>query len=183
MATLGEKSTPYERPITEERLLALSGGNGCVTVGELLASWADAENDADCPSEITVGLMRDGVESDEWLDEALLDGEEGDDSDELDERAKAAIEMDDMVGLYLREISSIPLLTAQEEVTLAKRMERAKLAARRWLPMEQVLGSAPGSNLLLRMGRQRASTLSWLTRDWWSPSPRIISAVACHFWI
>jgi RNA polymerase primary sigma factor len=41
------------------------------------------------------------------------------------------IQSDDMVGLYLKEASLTPLLTHQEEVALAKRIERGKKAAER----------------------------------------------------
>src|SRR5436190_23436386 len=40
---------------------------------------------------------------------------------------------EDTVGLYLREISQVPLLTAAEEVSLAKALERGDLRARRRL--------------------------------------------------
>ena len=36
-----------------------------------------------------------------------------------------AIETDDVVGIYLKEAGIVPLLTAQEEVSLSKRMEKA----------------------------------------------------------
>ncbi len=39
-----------------------------------------------------------------------------------------AIDTDDVVGLYLKEAGHIPLLTADEEVSLAKRMEAAEFA-------------------------------------------------------
>jgi RNA polymerase primary sigma factor len=39
-----------------------------------------------------------------------------------------ALETDDVVGLYLKEAGRVPLLTAEEEVSLAKRMEAAKFA-------------------------------------------------------
>jgi RNA polymerase primary sigma factor len=39
-----------------------------------------------------------------------------------------AIDADDVVGLYLKEAGHIPLLTAAEEVSLAKRMEAAEFA-------------------------------------------------------
>ena len=40
---------------------------------------------------------------------------------------------EDTVGMYLREISQVPLLTAAEEVSLAKALERGDLRARRRL--------------------------------------------------
>jgi RNA polymerase primary sigma factor len=39
-----------------------------------------------------------------------------------------AIETDDVVGLYLKEAGRVPLLTAEEEVSLAKRMEAGQFA-------------------------------------------------------
>ncbi|HEX2623061.1 MAG TPA: sigma-70 factor domain-containing protein, partial [Phototrophicaceae bacterium] len=39
-----------------------------------------------------------------------------------------ALDTDDVVGLYLKEAGRVPLLTAEEEVSLAKRMERGELA-------------------------------------------------------
>jgi RNA polymerase primary sigma factor len=40
-----------------------------------------------------------------------------------------ALDTDDVVGLYLKEAGSVPLLTAEEEVMLAKRMETGQLAS------------------------------------------------------
>lgn len=41
---------------------------------------------------------------------------------------QAALDTDDVVGLYLKEAGRVPLLTADEEVALAKRMEAAEWA-------------------------------------------------------
>jgi len=41
---------------------------------------------------------------------------------------QAALDTDDVVGLYLKEAGRVPLLTAEEEVALAKRMEAAEWA-------------------------------------------------------
>jgi RNA polymerase primary sigma factor len=41
-----------------------------------------------------------------------------------------ALDSDDVVGLYLKEAGRVPLLTAEEEVSLAKRMEAAEAAQR-----------------------------------------------------
>ena len=44
---------------------------------------------------------------------------------------QAALDTDDVVGLYLKEAGRVPLLTATEEVLLAKRMEAAEYARER----------------------------------------------------
>ncbi len=44
---------------------------------------------------------------------------------------QAALDTDDVVGLYLKEAGRVPLLTAAEEVMLAKRMEAAEFARER----------------------------------------------------
>ena len=41
---------------------------------------------------------------------------------------QVALDTDDVVGLYLKEAGRVPLLTAEEEVMLAKRMEAAEFA-------------------------------------------------------
>lgn len=50
--------------------------------------------------------------------------------DDLSEDAgyQQALDTDDVVGLYLKEAGRVPLLTAQEEVDLAKRMETGEFA-------------------------------------------------------
>lgn len=49
-----------------------------------------------------------------WLENDLVD----------DAGYQQALDSDDVVGLYLKEAGRVPLLTAEEEVDLAKRMER-----------------------------------------------------------
>ena len=62
------------------------------------------------------------------------------------------IGVEDAVGLYLREISRIPLLTAQEEVDLASRMERG-------LEAEEYLG---GNG---KVPARKRRELQWLVQD------------------
>jgi len=51
---------------------------------------------------------------------------------------------DDALGLYLRQMGAIPLLTRDQELTLAKKLERARSRYRRailfsWLPLRRVI--------------------------------------------
>ncbi len=62
------------------------------------------------------------IEDTYWGSQDLHEGERGDVRDTAGE---------DAVGMYLQEIGPIPLLTAAEEVELAKRIEAGRLAAER----------------------------------------------------
>lgn len=57
---------------------------------------------------------------------------------EIDEDDLREIDPDDMVRLYVREAARVPLLTAEEEVALAQRIERCRLA------QEELTQSRPG---------------------------------------
>jgi len=70
----------------------------------------------------------------EYAPEPLGDPAELDDDDDLDlDLDVAPSPTEDTVGLYLREIARVPLLTAAEEVSLAKALERGDRRARRRL--------------------------------------------------
>ena len=63
-----------------------------------------------------------GLESEVFSDE--------DEEEDLDLTAQAETVADDSVRMYLREIGTIPLLSADDEVELAKRMEKGDMSAK-----------------------------------------------------
>ena len=65
-------------------------------------------------------------------DKESADGNSSDE-DEIDLTVPEAINIDDPVRMYLKEIGKVPLLTADEEVVIAKRMEAGDEFAKREL--------------------------------------------------
>jgi RNA polymerase primary sigma factor len=62
-----------------------------------------------------IEMMDEDEDITAWMDDDLID----------DAGYQHALDSDDVVGLYLKEAGRVPLLNAEEEVMLAKRMERA----------------------------------------------------------
>ncbi len=118
---------------TDERdlmgdLLEKAESQGFLTTEDIMEVIAEDEN-IDQYEEIVLMLHGAGVE-------VYEDKSEGPDElpfDELDEEEEetfdlSTISSDDTVGLYLKEMARVPLLSTEEEVCLAKRLE-AGLAA------------------------------------------------------
>jgi RNA polymerase primary sigma factor len=55
----------------------------------------------------------------------------------------ANIDTDDTIGLYLKEVSRVPLLTATEEVALAQRIERGRMSVKNLQKATPLLAAAP----------------------------------------
>ena len=133
--------TQFDEDQVVASLLIKAETQGYVVTEDILELLPDGEDNFDQAEQVINLLEEAGVlvqdlvaqEEDEAEKNALEDGEDDDEEDDdialtLSDDDLAGISVDDGIGLYLREMTRVPLLTNAEEVHLAKTIERAKLA-------------------------------------------------------
>lgn len=161
VVVLDNLSNVAQRDELRKQLINKANKQGFITYADILELMPDIESDVALLDDLMDSLLEAGVEvvpgsgKDDDDDEPKssktdsddLIQDDHDDEDDVDERDallkilkkdltsdagyQAALDTDDVVGLYLKEAGRVPLLTAEEEVLLAKRMEAAEFARER----------------------------------------------------
>ncbi|MCY4539928.1 MAG: sigma-70 family RNA polymerase sigma factor [Chloroflexi bacterium] len=155
VAVLDNVTNISQREEIQKQLVAKANKQGFVTYSDILELLPDVEGDVALLDDLMDSLLEAGIEvipattkaADEGAKEQKPHGDpliaETDEEDQAERDAllmvlkkdltsdagyQAALDTDDVVGLYLKEAGRVPLLTAEEEVLLAKRMEAAVFA-------------------------------------------------------
>ena len=120
-------------------LLEKADVQGYLTTDDLIEVYPEVSRDAERLEAILTALRRRGVD----IVDADAEQEPEEDevlTDRVDYSNLESISSDDTIGLYLKEMSRVPLLKVAEELDLAKRIETGRAARQE---LERSNGSTP----------------------------------------
>ncbi|WP_054950011.1 RNA polymerase sigma factor RpoD [Numidum massiliense] len=122
---------------TKEQLLELGKKRGVLTYKEIMDKLSPFEQESEQVDEFFDFLSEHGVDV---INEDEVDGNQQEDDEEDEDdllsddlSVPPGVKINDPVRMYLKEIGRVPLLSAEEEVELAKRIEQGDELAKRRL--------------------------------------------------
>ncbi|MFN2235901.1 MAG: sigma-70 family RNA polymerase sigma factor, partial [Anaerolineales bacterium] len=174
LSVLEEKE---EEAFPVARIIEVGRDKGFVTLDDIMQQFPEAERSVDQLEEVFAALLSAGIPYiEDTPDEKQLDEEpnfEADEDEEFEEIEDqgqinddylAHIEINDTVGLYLKEAGRVPLLTHEQEVEITQRIERGREA------MSELAKGDVDSEL--------RDELRWHIQDGWDAREHLISANA-----
>lgn len=110
-------------------LLEKADVQGYLTTEDLMEFYPEGDDDSEHLSALMIALRRRGVDILDHDNEFSLQEEDPLPPSDFDPYSDLErISIDDTVGLYLKEMSRVPLLNIEEEMSLAQRIEAGRAA-------------------------------------------------------
>ena len=127
-----EKTNEMKKLILKE-LIERGKAKGMLTYKEIISAFSEIELSAEHIEKVYETFETLGIELVGDIDDEIKDIEEEGEGDLDDLSVPEGISMDDPVRMYLKEIGKVHLLSAEEEVELAQKMEEGDVAAKKRL--------------------------------------------------
>ncbi|QNU65423.1 RNA polymerase sigma factor RpoD [Ruminiclostridium herbifermentans] len=114
-------------------LIEKGKSKGMLTYKEITDAFDEIEIEPEHIEKIYETLENLGIDVIGDMEADLQEIQNSDEEEELDISVPEGISIDDPVRMYLKEIGKVPLLSAEEEIELAHRMENGDIEAKRRL--------------------------------------------------
>ena len=136
--TMDENMLKFDEKL-KELLASAKKKKNTLDYQEIMDAFADIDLDPDKMDKIFDFLEASNIDiirtTDDDMDDEpiLLDGDDDIDIEKIDLSIPEGVSIEDPVRMYLKEIGKVPLLSAEEEIELSKRMENGDQNAKKRL--------------------------------------------------